>query len=96
VIFERYNFVDRSDYAIKNIFVTQGRVERPHPNGPWHRLQEFCNNGDIELIEINTIIKGLIAELRHRYPRPDHVGSEKGIARFLLHLIQNDFLKGQV
>ena len=90
-IFGRYNFLKQYEPIIK-IFVVGGRADNPRPNGPWNRLQEFCGKEGIELIEINTIIEDLIRELRRIYPRPERVG-EKGIARFLLHLIHNDFLK---
>ena len=89
-IFKRYGFLERYGPIIK-IFVTGGRADNPRPNGPWNRLQEFCGKEGIELIEINTIVEDLIRELRRENPGPLRVGV-KGIARFLLHLIQNDFL----
>ena len=90
-IFGRYNFLKQYEPIIK-IFVVGGRAANPRPNGPWNRLQDFCVKEGIELIEINAIVEDLIRELRRIYPRPERVG-EKGIARFLLHLIHNDFLK---
>ena len=60
-------------------------------------IDEFILNhvpeNNIELVEINSIIIGLIAELRKKYPRPEKVGKEQGIARFLIHLIHNNFLR---
>jgi len=91
VLFKRYSFLRQYGTIIKR-FVTSGS-QNPQPNGPWSRLQEFCEKEGIELIEINTIIEDLIRELRERYPKPNRVGAEKGIARFLIHLIHNDFLQ---
>ena len=92
-IFEKYNFLDRANYKIIKIFVTSGRPKNPQPNSPWVRLQNFCSNNAIKLIEINTIIEDLIKELRKKYPPREQRVGQKGIARFLLHLILNDFLK---
>jgi len=39
------------------------------------------------------VIEDLISELREKYPRVQEIGKEIGIARFLIHLIHNDFLK---
>jgi hypothetical protein len=44
-------------------------------------------------VEVNEVIEELISELRGKYPRAAEIGREVGIARFLLHLIHNDFLK---
>lgn len=90
-IFEKYNFLKQYEPIIK-IFVVGGKADNPRPNGPWNRLQDFCGKEGIELIEVNKIVEDLIRELRRIYPRPEKVG-RKGIARFLLHLIHNDFLK---
>lgn len=92
-IFEKYNFLDQANYKIIKIFVTSGRPRNPQPNSPWVRLQNFCNEKNIELKEINTIIEDLIKELRNKYPLCEQQVGQKGIARFLLHLIHNDFLK---
>ena len=93
VIFERYN-LNGGDYEKRRVFVTDRIYERPQPKGPWGRLQNFCSNEGIELKEINSVIEDLIAELRERYPPEEQlVGKEEGIARFLIHLIRNDFLK---
>lgn len=92
-IFEKYNFLKQYEPIIK-IFVVGGRADNPRANGPWNRLQEFCGKERIELIEVNTIVEDLIRELREKYPkRKGIVGKEEGIARFLIHLIYNDFLK---
>lgn len=92
-IFKRYSFLKQYEPIIK-IFVTSTckRPEKSGPNSPWNRLQNFCNENNIELIQINTIIEDLIRVLRMEYPGPGRVG-EKGIAQFLAHLIYNDFLK---
>lgn len=92
-IFNRYSFLEQYKPIIKT-FVAGGRVNNPRPDGPWNRLQAWCNDNDIELIEINSVIEDLIRELRLRRENPDplRVG-EKGISQFLLHLILNDFLK---
>ena len=76
-----------------NVFVTSGKPKRGTGRGPWSRLQDFCTKNDIELREINAVIGDLIVELRRKYPKPDRVGKEPPLARFLLHLIHNDFLK---
>lgn len=92
-IFERYKLLKQYK-SISKIFVVGGKADNPRPNGPWSRLQAFCKKEKIELIEINTIIEDLIRKLRDKYPRREGiVGKEEGIARFLLHLIHNDFLK---
>jgi len=92
LIFEKYSFLDKDKITVKNIFVTSGKPEKSKENGPWDRLQEFCNKNGIELVEINKVIEDLISELKKRYSSYQ-VGKERGIARFLIHLIQNDFLK---
>lgn len=86
-IFQKYPFLDRK-IQWKKVFVTQTS------KGLLGRLQELCAKEEIQLIEINDIIKDLISELEGMYPKDGpKVGNEKGIARFLTHLIQNDFLK---
>jgi len=92
-IFEKYNFLQQYE-PINKIFVVGGKADNPRPNGPWNRLQDFCGKEAIELIEVNTIVEDLIGKLREKYPKHKRlVGKEEGIARFLLHLIQSDFLK---
>jgi len=93
VIFEKYNFLDRDKFKIRNIFVTSGKPKKSRGNGPWDRLQILCTENAIKLTEINSIIKELIEELKRKYPKPEKVGKEEGIARFLIHSIHNDFLK---
>ena len=93
VIFDKYTFLDKEKFKIKNIFVTSGKPKKSR-NGPWDRLQDFCNKNDIELKEINSIIKEIITILKKKYPKPIKVGKETGIARFLIHLIHNDFISG--
>ncbi len=91
-IFDRYKFLKQYK-SIKKTVVT-GRADNPRPIGPWSRLQAFCKKEKIELIEINTIIEELIRELRHEYPKSKGiVGKKEGIARFLIHLTHNHFLK---
>jgi hypothetical protein len=93
VIFDRYPFLDKHALATKRVFVTSGKPKRSRGNGPWDRLEAFCRKNGIELLEVNEVIEELISELRVKYPKAAGVGREVGIARFLLHLIQNDFLK---
>jgi hypothetical protein len=93
VIFARYPFLDKRNFTVKRVFVTSGKPKRSRGNGPWDRLEAFCAGNGIELLEVNEVIEELISELRVKYPRPAEIGREVGIARFLLHLIHNDFLK---
>ncbi len=90
-IFRRYGFLERYGPIIK-IFVTCTINANQQHGRPWDNLQRFCDENEIRLIEINTIIEDLIRELRRENPGPLRVGV-KGIARFLLHLIQNGFLQ---
>lgn len=90
-IFEKYNFLQRYE-SITKIFVTSTTNANQQHGRPWDNLQRFCDENEIRLIEINTIVEDLIRELRRIYPGPERVG-EKGIARFLIHLIHNKFLK---
>ena len=93
-IFEKYNFLKWRKLKIIKVFVTGGKAKNPRPNGPWSRLQDFCGKNRIKLMEINSIIEDLIEELRNKYPKREQVvGKEEGIARFLMHLIHNDFLQ---
>ncbi len=87
---DRYRFL--GGYQFPRVFVTSGKPKRGRGNGPWDRLQQFCTQNQIQLVEINTIVRDLIAELKTRYPKSERVGKEEGIARFLLHLIHNGFL----
>jgi hypothetical protein len=93
VVFDRYPFLDRQAFTAKRVFVTSGKPKRGRGNGPWARLETFCEENEIELVEVNEVIEELISELRGKYPRAAEIGREVGIARFLLHLIHNDFLK---
>ncbi len=92
MIRERFPFLKRNSKFV-NVFVTSGKPKRGQGKGPWSRLQKFCAEEDIELREINMVIEELIFELRKKYPRPDRVGKEPPLARFLLHLIHNNFLR---
>jgi hypothetical protein len=94
VIFDLYIFLNRSEMTVKNVLVTSGKPKKRTGNGPWDRLQKFCDNNEIQLVEINDIISELISELKKKYPKPNEVGKEAGIARFLIHLAHNDFLIG--
>lgn len=91
-IFQKYTFLNSTKFQIIKKFVTSGKPKKSR-NGPWDRLEAFCNSNNIELIEIDCVIRDLINILRIKYPSPDKIGKEQGIARFLLHLIQNDFIK---
>jgi hypothetical protein len=79
--------------SVKNVFVTSGKPKKLGGNGPWERLAKFCSREGIELVEIKTVIQELIDELRKKYPKPHEIGKEQGIARFLIHLIHNQFLR---
>lgn len=92
-IFGRYPFLDRDKFRPRNVFVTSGKPKKSSGHGPWDRLQAFCDEHDIELVEIDEVIRELISELREKYPKQEVIGREEGIARFLLHLIFHDFLK---
>ncbi len=92
--FNKYSFLDKNKISTKKkIFVTSGKPEKSRGNGPWDKLQSFCNKNNIELVEIKNVTKELISVLKNKYPKPDRVGKEEGIARFLIHLTHNDFLK---
>jgi hypothetical protein len=93
VVFDRYSFLDRQALTARRVFVTGGKPKRSTGNGPWDRLEGFCIENGIELVEVNKVIEELISELRMKYPKDTETGREVGIARFLLHLIHNDFLK---
>jgi len=90
VIRTKYPFLDGR--TILKQFVTTGKPKRLGTNGPWNRLQTFCSNNGIELVEVNTILRELVQLLRQKYPRPDRVGKEPSLTRFLLHLIHNGFV----
>ncbi len=92
-IFRKYSFLHENNIAVKNIFVTSGKPKKSRGNGPWDRLEMFCNQNEIELVEISRVIADLISQLKQQYPTPHRIGKEEGIARFLIHLIHNDFLK---
>ncbi len=91
LIFKRYSFLERYGPIIK-IFVTSTTNANRQHGRPWDNLQAWCNDNDIELIAINSVIEDLIRELGRENPGPLRVGV-KGIALFLMHLIRNDFLK---
>jgi len=92
-IFTRYPFLKiPGSTGIRKIFVTSGKPKRSTGRGPWDRLAQFCLNNGIELWEIDEVITKLIQELKKRYPRPQEIGKEEGIARFLLHLILRGFI----
>jgi hypothetical protein len=89
-IFDKYNFL--RGFATKRVFVTSGKPKHGTGSGPWDRLSRFCAENQIELVEINTVIRELLGELKLAYPTIYKVGKEEGIARFLLHLIHNGFI----
>jgi len=90
-ICNNYPFLDKS--VILNLFVTTGKPKRIKANSPWVRLHTFCLENGIRLVEVNTIIEDFIRLLQKKYPSKYTVGKEPPLARFLLHLIQNGFLK---
>jgi len=83
VLFRKYTFLNRRKTKVKNIFVTDSKRVT---------LQAFCKKNRIELVEINDVIDELISELKKKY-RGYKIGKETGIARFVLHLVQNDYLE---
>lgn len=89
-----YPFLNR--HAILNQFVTTGKPKRIKTNSPWIRLQTFCSENGIILIEVNAILKDFIRLLQKKYPRKDRVGKEPSLARFLLHMIQNGFVNESI
>lgn len=91
-IFDKYKFLDKNKLTLKKIFVTSGKPKK-HTTGPWERLQKFCEENGIELVNREEIIKDLILELKKKYPHPSRVGKEEGITRFLLDLIHFGFIK---
>lgn len=94
VIGKRFPFLHGR--VIKNRFVTTGKPMRLRPDGPWSRLQKFCSDNSVELVELNDILKELIKQLQRKYPRPDRVGKERSLTRFLLHLIHSRYLKESI
>lgn len=91
-IFQKYPFLPKN-LKVRNMLVTSGKPKKGRVNGPWTRLQRFCDGKSIELVEINTVITDLISVLKEKYPKPARVGKEDGIARFLIHLNHNGFLR---
>lgn len=92
-LLEKYSFLDKDKMKLERIFVTSGKPKKGRGNGPWQRLEKFCQKNEITLVEINDVINDLISELRKKYPKPYKIGKEEGIARLLIHLIHNCFLK---
>lgn len=92
IVLARFPFLNRESKFL-NVFVTSGKPKKGHGKGPWSRLQDFCAKERIDLREIDMVIRDLIVELRKKYPRPDRVGKEPPLARFLLYLIHNNFLR---
>ncbi|HPD58298.1 MAG TPA: hypothetical protein PKW17_13730 [Smithellaceae bacterium] len=90
VIHAKYPFL--YGRKIVNRFVTTGKPKRLGTNGPWSRLQTFCSNNKITLVEVNTILWELVSLIRQKYPETDRVGKEPSLTRFLLHLIHNGFI----
>lgn len=90
VIHTRYSFLEGQ--KVLNRFVTTGKPKRLGTDGPWNRLQTFCTNNEIELVEVNSILRELVKLLRQKYPKSDRVGKEPSLTRFLLHLIHNGFV----
>ena len=93
LILSKYSFLNQHNITKRKIFVTSGKPKKSRGDGPWDRLQRFCSREGIELVEINTVIQDLIVEIKKKYPKPQEIGKEQGIARFLIHLINNQFLK---
>ena len=90
MVFYKHPFL--RGFTSKRVFVTSGKPKHGRGNGPWDRLSRFCSQNQIELVEINAVIRQLVDELKEAYPTTHKVGKEEGIARFLIHMIHNDFL----
>lgn len=94
VIFDKYKFLQSENFKIHKVFVTSGKPTKKNKReGPWDRLEAFCKDNKIELVEINTKIRDLVDKLKEDFPKPNRVGKLPPLARFLLHLIHNQFLK---
>jgi len=80
------------NHSIKNVFIT-GDKPKTKRGLQWQRLELFCKDNNIELIDINTIIWRFIEDLRTQIGMKGNIGKEEGITRFLIHLVRNDFIK---
>jgi len=92
ILFQRYKLLNKNKQIFRKIFVVGGKPKEGR-KGPWSRLEKFCKRNKIELIDINDIIKEMIIILKEKYPKGKPIGKERGIVRFLMHLIQNNFIK---
>ena len=92
-IFEKYPFLDKEKQKVKRIFITGGKAKQyPTGHGPWDRLERFCKQNNIELVEINTLVSHLLKEIRSKYPQGGKIGKEEGLLRFMIHLLHNGFI----
>jgi hypothetical protein len=91
-IFRKYGFLEPERFTLSRAFVTSGRPKGGRGKGPWDRLETFCAGHEIELLEINTVIRRLARQLLERYPGSGIIGKEPTLSRFLLHLIHAGFI----
>jgi hypothetical protein len=96
-IFEKYQFLDEEKQKVKKIFVSGGKAKQyPTGNGPWDRLEQFCKQNNIELVEINTIVSHLLKEINLKYPPGGKIGKEEGLLRLMIHLLHNGFINNNM
>ncbi len=88
----KYGFLEPESFTLSRVFVTSGRPKGGRGKGPWDRLETFCTEHQIELLEINTVIRRLARQLLARYPGSGIIGKEPTLSRFLLHLIHAGFI----
>ena len=75
---------------IKNVLVVGYKPNNPKEDGPWRRLEVFCSEEDIILIDLNDVIKKLIHNLKKKYPKSKgKVGKHNKLISFLIYLLQN-------
>jgi|GEM_PF-1601760 len=91
-ILRKYDFLDADRFIFSRVFVTSGKPKRSTGRGPWDRLDAFCTARQIQLFEINTVIRRLARRLLAVYPGNGIVGKEPTLSRFLLHLIHAGFI----
>jgi len=92
MIFSKYRFLDRDRFTLSRVFVTSGKPKKRTGHGPWDRLEGFCADRQVELLEINTVIRRLARRLVDLYPNPGIIGKEPPLSRFLLHLLSAGFI----
>src|SRR3990170_2468155 len=63
----------------------------PDKNSEPKELRRLKDRFDVAP-DVIRILRELVTLLRQKYPRPDRVGKEPSLTRFLLHLIHNGFV----